>query len=313
MMLRLPTRGFAPSRKVHNVQLGPLVDWLEGSLAFVDDHLSQTDVVDALCDDGLYSSQDFASDRVDQAWIELNRRSACLGAACPYQVSQRRVERTTTWRDVPHYSFCLMLCLQASYGGVQHTKKRHDYSEQGELFERLTAESLAVNGWDVHSTGWSRTQPKSLPARINEIAQHVQEPALSPYLQWTSPRSKDAGLDVVCTRPFPDRWGGRPLYLVQCASGLNWTDKLNTPNLRTWEKLIDFSTAPLRAIAMPFAPEADEFRRAAATDGVGFLLDRHRIVAPIGWDEPGWLTKRLARDLNKWTGRQAKGLPRIDR
>jgi hypothetical protein len=95
---------------------------------------------------------------------------------------------------------------------------------------------------------------------------------------------------------------------VQCASGENWTEKLATPNLRTWEQLIEFTTAPRRALAMPFAPEADEFRRRANQDGLMLLFDRHRLMhTKAGTAYP---SADLAQELIQWTETRVNCFPR---
>lgn len=311
-MLRLPTRGFAVSKTAHNVRLGPLVDWLEGCVVFADTRVSQSDVVDALQEEGLYSSQDFANERVGNAWTELTRRQKCLRDACPFTINGSGLDRVVAWDKAPAYAFCLMLSLQVAYPKEMAAITKRDYTRQGELFERLTSESLAKAGWSVHTTGWSRAKPESAQQKIEAVAQHILEPVMPNRARWTKERAKDAGLDVVCTRPFPDGWGGRPLYLVQCASGNDWTEKLGAPELGLWRKFIDFTTAPMRALAMPFAPEADEFRHAAVTEGLGLLLDRHRLVAHSGTSGQSWPSAQLTRDLNKWIAPRVKTLPKID-
>jgi hypothetical protein len=52
---------------------------------------------------------------------------------------------------------------------------------------------------------------------------------------------------------------------------------------------------------MPFVLLADEFRRAALSDDLSLLLDRHRLCTPRPGVTPNWLSAGLATDLNKWT------------
>ena len=70
--------------------------------------------------------------------------------------------------------------------------------------------------------------------------------------RWTKASAKDAGLDMVCERPFGDARGGRPLFFFQCASGADWTEKRRTPDLRLWTKLLDFSNEPQRGFARAY-------------------------------------------------------------
>jgi hypothetical protein len=188
-----------------------------------------------------------------------------------------------------------------------------NYTTQGELFERLTAECLRLLGWHVHATGWSRTRVRSIGVKVQEIAAHLGESVVpNGVTKWTRASAKDAGLDVVCCQPFPDGWGGRPICLVQCASGDDWDRKMHTPSLVKWAKLVDFTTYPSRGLSMPFAPMEEDFRFAACNDELTLLLDRHRLLAPCHRGERQWVSAKLATALNKWTRSRVKVFPRDD-
>ena len=47
-MLSLPSQGLARSVTRHNVDRDVLIDWLEGSVLFLDGEVSKSDVVDTL-------------------------------------------------------------------------------------------------------------------------------------------------------------------------------------------------------------------------------------------------------------------------
>jgi hypothetical protein len=300
-MLVLPTKGFSVSVSVHNVRLDCLAEWIEGCVTFEQDHISHSDVIDMLLEGNIYKEQDFAKERVDDAFAELNRRARCLGKSCPFIVESRGVRRLHQWDQVPAYAFCLLLALQVPYRSAFTKKFGTDFTEQGLLFERLTTESLGQIGWKTHSTGWSKTSANSIEAKVEALASHlgegVSEGAVS---RWTPPQAKDGGLDVVCHLPFPDGWGGRPLYYVQCASGEDWKEKRTTPNLALWDKLLDLVTRPTRGIAIPFALLADQFRRDALCDGLSLFMDRHRLCTPVEGIDPSWLSPTLAKELKRW-------------
>jgi len=306
-MLSPPSAGFLPSVKTHNVELDRMAEWLEGCVTFVDDEVTMNEVKDVLMEEGLYRSQDFAQERIDDAWVELKRRWTCLGNVGPYRVNKTKLVRTRKWDDAPAYAFCLTLGLQVAYRRTflkrfKSPKGGIDYTEQGELFERLTAEALQQRGWVTHSTGWSHAASDSVEEKIELLADHLGEPAIPGAVpRWTQLRAKDAGLDVVCHVPFPDGWAGRPLYFVQCASGENWREKRHTPDLRQWEKLIDFTTAPRRGLAHPFVVLEDAFRRYVNHDGLALVLDRHRLCRPVEHATKDWISLGLSEELNAWT------------
>jgi hypothetical protein len=309
-MLRIPDHGFRPSVKEHNVQLDTMADWIEGSVAFSDEAISWSDVADALKENNIYRNEDFAFEHIANVWAELDRRQRTLGAAAPYVAHGKRISRSKDWADLPAYGFCLMLSLQLHYSGWTSENFGGDYTAQGELFEQVTAESLTALGWRAHRTGWSKTNVESLTEIVFDVSSHLSEEARPEAIQvWTEEKAKDAGLDIVCSRAFTDGWGGRPLYLLQCASGGNWEGKLASPDLRIWDKLIDFTNQPLRGFAMPFALLKDEFRRSAGRDGMGLFLDRHRLMAPAFDDGTNWLTAPLTHDLLNWTRPRVERLP----
>lgn len=310
-MLRLPREGFRLSINEHNGSIDALVDWIEGSITFADIKISQSDVVDILTEEEIYRSQDFAREWLEIAWTEMSRRQKILGNYCPYLVAGQRITRRLEWQQTVAYSYCLLLALQVRYREELDAVVAPDYNTQGILFERLTLAALKGRGMAVHSTAWSKVASNSIQDRVAALAEHLGERAMDGAVEhWTEPNIKDGGLDVVCHFPFPDGWGGRPLYLVQCASGENWKAKKSTPRLALWEKLIDFTTRPLRGIAMPFALLEDEFRHEANDDLLALLLDRHRIGALPEGNPDSWPDAALRTELIAWIQPRAIALPR---
>ena len=303
-MLAIPESGLRLSVEQHNAKLGVLVDWIEGSALFLQQRVSWSDVIDCLCEENIYHDQDFAAEFVEIAWAELYRRSRRVSDGFPFDVQGRTIEATHRWTGVIPYSFCLWLSLVATSPGWRKTVTP-DYSTQGALFERLAAESMKALGWAVLYTGWSRTNMTDLSTLVSSIATHLDEPVQAGATKrWTKEKAKDAGLDIVCRLPFIDRDTGDPRFLFQCASGGDWEKKLCTPNIRRWEKLIDFANPPQRGFAMPFCIQDDEFRQSALT-AEGVILDRLRLVD----GEPGWEPSALRAEIRKWLQPRVRVLP----
>ena len=262
-MLGLPTVGMHPSVERHNVDFSSLCDWIEASVLFENetDELSATEVLDVLTETGVYVSQDFAWQIVSSAWGELSRRLSWIGGATPIAVTRLSLRRLTNWRDAPAHSFCLALSLAKPYREWAR-QFGADYNQQGELFERLTKEAMEklFPDWIIHATGWSRTRAVSLNRVVREIVNLLRE-ALGDVQRWTRNSANEAGLDLLCYRPFHDGRIGIPVYLMQCASGGNWEGKLHTPNLRIWKKIVLFAADPKKAFAMPFARVDEDFIR----------------------------------------------------
>jgi len=302
-MLRIPTTGFAVSRTEHNGKLEIQADWIEASVLFAADTVSRSDVVDALTENQVYSSQEFAYEWTSVLFRELERRIALLGGGTAIVLERNRLRRSHAWESRPAYAFCLALSLLPHYRSYVEKGLGKNYTLQGELFELLTEEALSRLHWMVTRVGWSRSAASSIADKVSILALALGEPAVSGAVtRWTEPDAKDAGLDLLIWKSFADGLGGRPVCLVQCASGENWVDKLHTPNVATWEKLIDFSTKPRRGMAMPFAPESDHFRRKANSDILMLLMDRHRVLFPGRDESQEFPSAALAARLIKWTG-----------
>ena len=301
-MLRPPSKGFALSINVHKVQLDAMAEWLEGCITFIDTEISKSDVKDILLE-ASYRDQDFAQQRIDDAWAELARRSKCLGPVATFSVEPKRLARRCKWRDSPAYSFCLMLALQVAYRDTFLAMfPDESYTDQGEPFERLTTESLKAMGWHTHSTGWSHHTSDSFADRLEAVGNHLGEPHRAAAVErWTEVHTKDAGLDVVCHIPFRDGWAGRPVLLVQCASGENWKSKRHTPDIQQWMQLLELATVPRRGISHPFVELEDAFRRSANCDCLMLVLDRQRLSRPGGVTKAKWTSNELSKDINAWT------------
>ena len=313
-MLVLPQEGMARSvEPEHNVELDALCDWIEASLAFTNlDFISGSNVVDVLCEEVIYESQEFAWELVDNAFAELRRRQACLSNGSPFKVSGDRVVKTKAWEEVPAYAFCLTLACAKWYPQwasclVKPGKKRPDYSEQGMLFEQITAVALErlLPGWKVLPTGWSPTNTKKIKKVVEDVAGFLREPAKE-IEPWMSPEANEAGLDLVCCRHFSDARAGLPTIFVQCASGKHAEHKLKTPDEKEWSKVINFTAVfPQRSFVTPFVYTDAEFKR-VANKVDGLLLDRVRLLS-AGNDGGAWLPKNLNEHLNAWvTPRIAK-------
>lgn len=297
----------------HHVELDALCDWLEASLAFTElESISGSDIVDVLVEEGFYEDQDFAWNLVFNAVAELRRRRECLSSGSPFKLDGNNILKTKKWEDVPAYAFCLALACAKWYPNwalhlIKPGKKRPDYSEQGQLFEKVTAVALEklLPGWKVLQTGWAPGKACSIEKVVADVASFLREPAkeLEP---WMSPAAKEAGLDIVCCRHFNDARAGLPTIFVQCASGKHAEHKLKTPDEKEWGKVIDFTAVfPHKSFVTPFVFTDAEFQRVANKTN-GLLLDRVRLLS-AGSDGSDWLPQELGMHLNRWVA------PRIAR
>ena len=314
-MLTKPTKGISRSVHAHNVDLDVFCDWIEGSLLFQDEpELSAPGIIDFLIEGQiyvhLYVHQEFAWQILENSWTELRRRQRLLGTGYPLNVDDRRLQRTGEWRDFAPLSFCLILSYAKWYKEwVRQFGK--NFNEQGELFERLSKESLErlIPGWAVHETGWARSHTRALAQVVAEVTRILDERTGSAE-GWTKKLAKDAGLDLECYRPFQDARPGLPVYFFQCASGGDWDGKLHTPHLRIWDKLVDFAASPKKAFVTPFSWRNPSLR-INCNHVDGFVLDRFRILKP-GLEVRNWISEDLRTRLIQWLEPRVARLPWAD-
>lgn len=302
-MLRLP-RKFQRSVEAHNINYEIFLDWLEATLLLDEDELSQTDIVGYLIEEQLYVNQSFAWEYVLLQWAELKRRLSWLGANSPVEFADNYVIRDLDWRAVPAHSFCLVVSLGPLCDGWRN-KFGPDYTDQGRLFELITKSAMTTkfNGWDFLHTGWRRNHTAKLPEVVEDLVSAINERAGN-IEDYAARDANEAGLDLVWHLPFVDGRSGAPVYLAQCASGLNWSDKITEPNLADWLKIIDFAAVPNKAFSLPFALNDRELRR-QSNRGQGLLLDRYRLLAN-GPPESDWVPGELQSEIVAWLE------PRID-
>ena len=298
-MLALPRR-IERSVSSHISDLAVFCDWLESTVMFDDLRVSQGDVVDFLCEQEIYddNNPDFCMDFVTSAWREVRRRLRWIGSGSPLQVKDQRIVRVREWRAAPAHAFCLVLGL-APYYEEWVPQFGHDYTKQGELFEKLVAASVCrlFHEWKLIRTGWSRNKTSSLSEVVNVLANEIHE-EIGNVKKYGGQKAKECGLDIFWHRPFPDARGGHPVFLGQCASGANWSQKLHTPEDSVWRKLVDWKFPPSRAFAVPFALSDGDFAR-RCNQFSGLFLDRYRILIPAARDSK-WLPDDLAAEINGW-------------
>jgi hypothetical protein len=301
-MLSLP-RGINRSVSTDNSDPLTFCDWLEADSLLVDEELSETDVVDYLVEQKIYDSQGLCSQFVSNAWVQIKQRLAWMGTNAPAEFRDRFIIRRVDWRQTPAYSFCMVVSLGPKYREWGHTFGS-DYTEQGALFESITYEAMKdkFRGWGITPTGWTRDRTSNLADVVGGLVTRLCE--RTGKLEYASDKAHEAGVDVVWHLHFADQRGGAPVFLTQCASGENWHEKLATPNIGQWRKIIDFASGPYKAFAIPFMLEDKDFRaRAAQIEGL--MLDRYRLLmheAP----EKEWMSNGLRKKLVCWLK------PRID-
>lgn len=309
-MLEIPSVGFIRSATKSNVNIGSLADWLEANILFVEPHIAQSDVVDILIEYGICRDdrQDLAHQIAADGWSELDRRKRWGGVPTSVSIGTARIEAHATWESTPIWSFLVLLSTLRIYPDWAERHRAH--AVQGDLFEKVveTICPALLPGWTSYRTGWSPDEATDVRTIVAELCTRLRVKGAPDLDDWAAPTSKDGGLDIVCYRQFEDEREALPTFLLQCASGKNWRDKIDTPNARRWQKYLNAAVRPSTGIVAPFVIEAGELRR-AALDGQVVVFDRLRMLSAAR-AAGTTLPRDLLAELLEWMGPRIEDLPR---
>jgi hypothetical protein len=312
-MLAIPEKGMGRSERSiekHNINLDHFCDWLECCALFSGSPISKSDVIDLLVENEIYEAQDFASEIVDDAWAVLRVRFNRLLMPAGISISVNRIERAGEWRDVPAYAFCLLLCCFTYLYPDRLRELGRSINDQGDLFERLTAEALQhmLPAWVIKRVGWSPNNPVRLKDCVDTIIADLDERANDDKDLHVTSSANELGLDILAHYKFDDPDSASTVLMIQCASGANWTTKRHTPQLSIWRKIINFNAWPQKGFAIPYAfADRSRFRR-EATPVEGLFLDRYRLLNPTGSNRD-WASEELKAALIDWCGPYIAQLP----
>jgi hypothetical protein len=244
----------------------------------------------------------------DAVLDELQFRAETLGANYPFELQGRgerwRLSRKQRPSDAVDstaqacYIFCLLVSAIRD-GAIQGANLAAIKQAMPSHFQWLAVEAAAevVNGY-AHSFGWPRPAGTSFLRALGELTEKLQVgKPLERAPLWASGKEKDAGIDVIAWRDFPDLRAGKLILIGQVASGYDWTKKSVKQDapvfLREW-----FSPSPTEhyvpAIFIPFPQHHKcEGRRDAEFEVVareearhremsfGLVIDRLRIVETV--------------------------------
>ncbi|MBK8090642.1 MAG: hypothetical protein IPK32_01230 [Verrucomicrobiaceae bacterium] len=308
MKLELPS-GF---RKPDNDDAGPQIeqacDWIESEVLFLSSQVTRTEVGDSLEESGILNgaeSRDFA----EELWRRLRERIHQSGGNSPFTVKDQTISsKVNTFKDASSYAFCLLVSY-AHHHKTWATKCKFKYNLQGANFEDLVCPAMGklFPGWTVYPTGWAKGRTTGGRKIIQNIADLLCG-NIGDLKRWTNRQVKEAQLDALCYRSFPDQRGNLPAFFIQCASGANLEKKLREPDMELWNKLVCLVPAslPRRAVVTPNVLPRRKFDH-FANKSSGLLIDRLRIAS--AGPENDWLEKTTQKRLSSWLTAYVKKLP----
>lgn len=322
MMIRPPHTGIQKSITQNNTDPNAIADWIETSVLFGAEVVSDGEIVDILEEqqitenDGEGAELSVADTIIGDARVEIENRVRFTGpmniGGGGYILTGRRrfAPVVDAWEQDPIRSFLLILSMFRRYPDWAESLK--NYNVQGEIFERV-CEALLTNLfplWTVKRVGWSPEDANGI-LPVVETASELLNASGHPNIQkWASVNNKDGGLDIVAVRSFPDTREGLPAYLIQCASGANWRSKIATPSTSSWHKWLDTAVEPSAGLTAPFVISRDMLAREQLR-GQSIVLDRLRLLNGYYGDSDE-ICADLIKDIVTWCSSYVDSLPWLD-
>ncbi len=272
-----------------------LADWLElHALSAGDSNVSVGDLERVLSREASDTSDREAPYRqAREAVGEITQRATAAGNAYPFTLSGNLITARPN-AQIDHEPYVFMLCL--SYFGW--TAKKNSTYKPRRWFEELS--QIAANAYLPGESALLSPPRKVLPAsfrgaidRLCVLAKEGGGWKPQP-IGWNRKgvglAPQDDAVDVIAWRHFPDQLPGKLLLFAQCASGDNWTTKLNElqpiPFCSQWMR----DPPPSMVLKAMFIPHrVSRERWDYSTRQAGILFDRTRIanLIPVGTALPG--------------------------
>lgn len=275
---------------------GELADWLEcQALVSVDRNSSIQDLASALRRTGsgeeiederrIDDEDDATFDRggetiepvATDAFEEIEDRAASCGEAYPFEVLEGALQgRRSTPSSL--YVFLLLLSKFGKDAGPDQLNVPQMFEEIAEL---AIAHTLGGESNEVATIQFGfprRIAPPGFRAAVDDLCIKTGEGGKSRD-QPNRSDQKDAALDVVAWRPFPDRRRGLVMAWGQCATGADWREKLTDLNPSDWAAswLMDRpAVIPMPAFFVPHRIDREHWDVTANYGGI--LFDRCRIA-----------------------------------
>jgi len=231
------------------------------------------------------------------AFFEVTERLVACGGngMYPFEVGENHIKV----RDETEQSVYVFLLLLSTYGHDAGPATR----DGAKLFEEVSAQAaetyLGGNRLACSKVfGFPRRlQPRDFGSALDRLCREMGE-GVAHRERPKSKDQKDAKLDVVAWRGFPDGRCGKLIAFGQCATGANWPEKLTELNPQNWCRLWMQETPgefPIRLFFVPHRVEEEAWYLTCVNGGV--LFERCRI-AHLAQSSPADLVAKLAA----WSG-----------
>lgn len=297
-MLANPDSSLGPAGQPTDRRIELLTDWLELSALLHGVEIYKENVADILVECYFASSQDNSHSIVAEMWRTLGRRKRNVGDGYPFELTRDYI------LGVPdsHIIYRFMLILSAPEYLSGYSIPASDPIRN--TFELVTVEGISkmLPGWEVKWCGATSAEMRDAGGVIAFVAGLLSTQVRDETCFETH---QDGGLDFIAIWKVADSRAAKPALWGQCATGLNWRDKITQPNFDLWSDAIRLVPDPVRALAVPFALDESTFKLHSVA-GRGWIIDRERLAAFVDAVEDN----EVATSIKYWIDAQYKTLPR---
>jgi hypothetical protein len=245
--------------------IGEMADWVEFVTLSRETPFKRGDLQPALAQENI----DDADTTEQDVWHELERRGDLFGQNWPLRISGNRITRRRP-SPVP-LALYRFLCL-LSFGPLEGKDRT--------LFEVVVAMVISpFTGRPGLHIGAPASKGMD-PSFRERVKRYGELSGLLPTEIKAAPLSddKDLGVDAVTWFSFADPRGAHLHFLVQCATGEDWEDKLHDIDLKVWQDHIAWGVSPVRAFAVPLVLALPEAKWVRTARKGGLILDRPRLI-----------------------------------
>lgn len=249
----------------------------EGDVISMRDILVAVSVgVDEELQSGIEADDDAISERLQDAWCELERRvSACAGCY-PFSIDENGIRFTANWGDRQSTYIFMLLATRLN----MKTRKVFAMIDGTKLFEELCATvATAYFGANAQSLVFGTAVAGGFTTKVADLVTKLGEGGGFKNPNPSHVTKNDDGIDVVVWRNFADKRRGKLIGFGQCKTGTEWRDEIHKLKPRdfcdNW-----FVESPLHApIAMIFLCDTLNWYLSFHSDLRGYLVfNRFRIA-----------------------------------
>lgn len=258
-----------------------LADWMEiNALIDAKDHSSSTE--DLVSELKIINSEDKTEELKNDTSGELLQRMKKLGDIYPFTYNGilLKVKRQKNFNRRWAYIFCLLLSYIGVKGGIKIRAWNQDITKLFEEVSGIAAKEF-ISGQITESKllefghprrSWApETKAFSKALEILRSSIASGQVKKNPRARW----QKDAGLDIVTWRDFPDNRSTKTILFGQCAAGDDYRQKMHEITL--FEGFFEMPKTHMKGLFIPHEVDDILWEDMTSYPYIGILFDRSRI------------------------------------